>query len=528
MKKGTLLTLLLSLVMGVSSMALVGCGNKDNGDGGDNNNGGSGGNNGGSSVEQPSTPSTPAAPVLLSAATVSNGVKYTYTQTEFKDINGNLATFAELVNTQIDVLAQDILYRLANVYVKTQNIQDSYNLLSGSGVYKFGNNNAIIAKNNILAQLPAEFNYDSETLVSVDLTGDNGALGYQKAIVINNDANILKSQAYLDLRGAIDGYNTKFSADVITGNKSFDKNVSNQWSVVNQISKPAGEDVALTHMMQYKDSLKVKIAQILSGDNNTNYNVLLEKINVLGYNNLHKTQIISAIKNDIIGQALVNKDDEYFEIIKNDYNSLINGSFILAVKNNSNYTNDYSPLFYKGYSIVVPAIVEQALANTFDGTTKTLYPKMSRTAVNVTTAPAGFTTAEQYETFTVMAKQGAKTTKMVLSFQGNGTTVGKTITVAYQIKAGTSSSTATKQVTLNALATDVEFDLNSLLAGKTFGNYSGNTTAYTSNQAGVKADVNAEGQSLEYDNDNYVKFTVSGLNAGEKFVVKLNGIYDKV
>ena len=116
MKKGTLLTLLLSLVMGVSSMALVGCGNKDNGDGGDNNNGGSGGNNGGSSVEQPSTPSTPAAPVLLSAATVSNGVKYTYTQTEFKDINGNLATFAELVDTQIDVLAQDVLQRLTLVY----------------------------------------------------------------------------------------------------------------------------------------------------------------------------------------------------------------------------------------------------------------------------------------------------------------------------------------------------------------------------------------------------------------------------
>lgn len=294
-----------------------------------------------------------------------------------------MTSFSTLVDRQIDVLAQDILYRLASVYVKTSHLNESDNIfrnLKYDGQdYAYNGANAGISKFNILSKVDDSFNCATEMLTQVDLADENVLETFQKAIIITNETNIIKSQKYLDISGAIDGHNTKYEADAILGTKSLAQNVNNRWKIVDSITKTNPTDnVSLSYLLQVKPALKTKIAQIILNDTTLSYDQMIQKINFIGIFNSYKTEIVDYIKDEIIGANLISRDAEYFEIIKNGYSSVINGAFINAVTANAAYTNDYSPMFYKGYNIIVPAIVDNAFANTFAGTTTSIYPKFAR------------------------------------------------------------------------------------------------------------------------------------------------------
>lgn len=149
----------------------------------------------------------------------------------------------------------------------------------------------------------------------------------------------------------------------------------------------------------YGNKVKMGIAQILAGENPTGetfnqatYNSLLSSVNNLGYFNSQKLKIVEFIKNFVVGEPTITKDAQIFEynfdIGKPFEDKLISNSF----EDDAAYDDDEdifslediekSPRLYKGYSVVIPAIVEQALSNTFAGTTTSLYPYFKR--VNMT------------------------------------------------------------------------------------------------------------------------------------------------
>ena len=91
-----------------------------------------------------------------SAADVFGGMKVSYARGKITDADGTAKSFNEILDRQIDLLAQDILYRLNYVYGGdgTNNYTrptDNYDLN-----YNFGDKKALIKPATILAEINAE------------------------------------------------------------------------------------------------------------------------------------------------------------------------------------------------------------------------------------------------------------------------------------------------------------------------------------------------------------------------------------
>lgn len=513
MKKGTLLTLLLAGVMGISTLTLAGCGG---GDGGNNNGGDNSG--GGSQQPGPVTP-TPSNPVLQSAANSFTGAKATYAKSRYLDANGVETTFENLLDTQIDVLAQDLLYRLTYIYGSQNETNDNR---TGNSIktfeYSYGGAAAKSKVENMISNVSESF--DSVTEINLNNVADTRK-EFQKSLTIVDGDNYLNSITELKIVGAIEGYNSEI-VEVRAPRFTFDKNESYAWEM-------SCESSTYENMLAaYKNEIKLGIAKILGASQTaTEYSVnLLSGINKLGYFENHKQAIVNYVLNNVIGATQVAADNSYYNMWVNDYNGLINDETLTAVYSTATI-DEKAPLLYKGYSIVVPAIVEQALANTFDGTTTSLYPKMTRTAVKTTNTATGFSEELPYETLTIKPKTGAKATKLVVSFQGVGTSIGKTITVKYTVQIGSNSASSQKQVTLASTATEVEFDLHSLMNSAAFSAYNGRDYAVTDGVAFQTEGEFTNGELTNTDGTSYIKLNISGLN-GKSMKVTLNGLYDKV
>lgn len=545
MKKGTLLTLLLAGVMGLSTLTLAGCGG---GGGGGNNNGGDN-NGGGSQQPGPVTP-TPSNPVLQTAANSFTGAKATYAKTRYLNAAGDETTFENLLDTQIDVLAQDLLYRLAYVYGSNESgvtnrstTFDSesnkaeanlHNLKLPDGVtdYKYGSNTASISNKAVVTNYNGEvLKTDSFKTIDIDDSSVLSELA-KSLLIIETDStqNYLQRKNALNFVGAISGFNMKITEDLDV--KFLDEDNTKSWAVTKY---NLFESSTLMGLQSIKADVKLAIAQILANDTTTNsYQTLLTKVNNLGCLSLHKSQIVDYIYNNIIGSELVTKDNSYAQYFKDNHAGVINATSIVAVNNNTSLDDDSkdfdatnNPRLYKGYSIVIPAIVEQALNNTFDGTTTSIYPKMTRTAVKTTNSAAGFTEELPYETLTIKPKTGAKATKLSVSFQGVGESIGKTISINYVVQIGTKTASSTKQVTLSSTATEVEFDLHSLMNSAAFSAYNGRDYAVTDGVAFQTEGEFTNGELTNTDGTSYIKLNISGLN-GKSMKVTLNGLYDKV
>lgn len=89
------------------------------------------------------------------------------------------------------------------------------------------------------------------------------------------------------------------------------------------------------------------------------------------------------------------------------------------MNNDSAYTNTDNPRLYKGYSMVLPAIVSQAIGNTFENTTQKIYPAMNRSAVKSSeNLSAVVNEAQAYESIVLMPKTEISATKLALKIKG--------------------------------------------------------------------------------------------------------------
>ncbi|MFR2461442.1 MAG: hypothetical protein ACLTAN_06235 [Christensenellaceae bacterium] len=350
------------------------------------------------------------------AADYFGGMKVSYAREKIVDADGTEKSFNEILDRQFDLLAQDILYRLTYVYGynqtahnRTQNAK--FTLKNGENNFTYQGNNAVVNSNTLLAA-----KQDSVTeLTSVNIADIND---FQKSIVILDSDNILLHSSAFDLSGAIEGRNMQLKKQY--GSCVLGKADSKQWNWYSNENSTYSDFATKANI----NKMKMAIAQVeanKAADGNYSeaaYNTALAEIGALGFDGFDSAKLVKFIKTNVIGDSLVNKDDEYADTINQKYRGTIDVESIKAMNNDSAYTNTDSPRLYKGYSMVLPAIVSQAIGNTFETTTQKIYPAMNRYAVQSFETLNGANTAQKYASIVLMPKTEISATKLAIKING--------------------------------------------------------------------------------------------------------------
>ena len=348
------------------------------------------------------------------AADVFGGVKASYLRGNITDADGTAKSFNEILDRQIDLLAQDILYRLNYVYGGdgTNNYTrptDNYDLN-----YNFGDKKALIKPATILAEINAEHTHTLTNLKAdcIDC--------YQLSLENTQTQNYFDNVNFIKLSGAISGrFSTLDDFELLSA-----INAETTWNLAKQFDNIQSSET--------KAYIKYGIAQILAGKSvnytaysKNNYSQLLNNIEQLGFSSENKVSLTTFIYNYIIGTNQAEKD---LTIYNCSY--FTNKSYIVdkAFRANAPYPGNTayseaedaaSPRLYKGYNIVVPAIVERAIENTFDGSEISLYPAMNRYAVKSSENLNAFANeAQAYESILLMPKTEISATKLALKIKG--------------------------------------------------------------------------------------------------------------
>ena len=449
------------------------------------------------------------------------GAKATYEKETFLDSDGQPREFKDLVDRQIDVLAQDILTRLYYVYgdhrTKTGSYVWGYPFplydLTGNEVdkiYRYYSDStkdglpALADSLNMLSQLSEgdlETIYDDAAIlaeVNVDDLSD-----YQKSLLIKNTGkNIFANTEFFNQIGASSGQNMKLVSALEI---MLDKDESKQWLVSDLTSKDAN------------DALKLMIAQELVGNESDDYDALIGLIDTLGYKPDFSENLIRIINNKIIGVDRINEDNTYYDIIKNQYGGKINADTVKAMNGSTDYSETNSPRLYKGYKVIVPQIVKSALGNKFYNSEVSLYPAFNKKAVDYTTNAAGFAEARRYETMTLIPKANTDYTKLAVKIKG--VDVGGDAALSFDVKIN-DSQIYHKRVSLTNEEQVLEIDLSEYGSRTPFEAYQGNKTADVNNNIFVNSVVD------DFDEKNFIKFTFDN-RSNAKFTVTFDGYYDK-
>ena len=451
-----------------------------------------------------------------SMSTYFSGMKTTSTRINIVDADKSSKSFDEVLDRQLDVLAQDVLYRLTYVYGyngtshnRTENAKNT--LFNGANAFSYNGNNAVVDSNKLLS---SQQNVSSLNSINIDKIDD-----FQKGVTVLTTNNYLYNNADLNLAGAIEGRNMRI---IIESRKYLldEKTKTDSWNWYSNGNSTYFDFATKANI----NKMKMAIAQVLTNttvDGNytvTAYNNALAKIDALGFSNFDSTKLVKFIKSSVIGDTLVNADDNYANTIKTKYSGIIDDDSLVDIDNNTTFTSNVatdSPRLYKGYSMVVPAIVKQALSNTFEGTTQTIYPSMSRYATDYSSNV--FTTStSNFDSIVLAPRTSTPATKLVVKIEGTGNNVELTIGCSVN---GSNASSNQKKVRLSASGETVEFDLHSY---STIGSYNGSAEKDTNN------DLFANNQTSKNlsDGSNYIKLVFTNPS-NAMFRVTFTGYYNK-
>ena len=446
-----------------------------------------------------------------SAADVFGGVKASYAREKIADTDGTAKSFNEILDRQIDLLAQDILYRLTYVYGynqtahnRTQNAKIT--LKNGEKDFSYQGNNAVVNSNTLLAA-------KQESVTELKTINLNNIEDYQKSIQ-NFSIDYLNNIGALNLTGAIEG---RFMAIGSVGGAKLlrdNADIEKCWIWSKKLTTSTYEDLATENNI---NAMKAAIAQTLAGEtvngNFATYQTTLAKINALGYENFDSEKLVNFIKSNVIGETLVNKDDEYASVFKTKYNGILNDETLDGLYNETilvnNLCND-SPRLYKGYSMVLPAIVSQAIGNTFENTTQKIYPAMNRYAVQSFDNLNGAETAQKYASIVLMPKTEISATKLAIKIKG-----ASNVSVKCEIGGEAVQVTASNDGELLLI------DLHAY--AKKIGAYNGGKENDFSNNLFGNSGANAAGIN---NGAHYIKLIFENPNGG-KFSVEIDGYYNK-
>ena len=448
-----------------------------------------------------------------------SGVKATYEKEKFIDSDGTEKEFRELVDRQIDVLAQDILIRLNYVYGNLRTFEwawgSSFELrrLDGLDAYKYDDKAtgfhqvAKVHTENMLAEISDE-EYDSIdkgtfSLAEVDI--DN-LVDYQKSLLIKDtEKNIFANTIFFNQIGVATGQNMKVVTsgryDVLTSDNS------KKWLVSDLTTNDA------------HNALKLAIVQELTDEpDHPEYDTLIELIDKLGYDSAFAEKLVNIINNKIIGVDRINEDNTYYNIIKNQYGGKINADTVKAMNDeNAGYSETDSPRLYKGYKVLVPQIVKSALENKFSSTQVSLYPAFDKKAVDYTTDAAGFAEARRYETMTLIPRVGTGYTKLAVKIKGVDVSGDASLSLELKIN---NTIVGGKHIDLTNEEQIIEISFFNYGVRDPFEAYQGNKTADVNNNIFVNSVVD------DFDEKNFIKFTFDN-RSNAKFIVTFDGYYDR-
>ena len=450
-----------------------------------------------------------------SAADYFGGMKVSYAREKIVDADGTEKSFNEILDRQIDLLAQDILYRLTYVYGynqtthnRTQNAK--FTLKNGEKDFSYQGNNAVVNSNTLLAA-------QQESVTELTSANITVITDFQKSIqILPNEVNYFAVDSCLNLTGAIEGRNMvvkKLRANMWLLVSSVNDEKSWKWG--EGLTKSTYEDLATESNV---NAMKAAIAQTLAGEtvngNFATYQTTLAKISALGYGNFDSAKLVNFIKSNVIGEALVNKDDEYASEFKTKYNGILNDETLDGLYNETilvnNLCND-SPRLYKGYSMVLPAIVSQAIGNTFENTTQKIYPAMNRYAVKSSENLNSFANeAQAYDSIILMPKTEISATKLALKIKG-----ANNIGVKCEINGEAVQVTASNDGDL------ILIDLHAY--AKKIGAYNGGKENDFSNNLFGNSGAGAAGIN---NGAHYIKLIFENPTGG-KFSVEIDGYYNK-
>ena len=313
------------------------------------------------------------------------------------------------------------MYRLTYVYGynktahnRTQNAK--FALKDGENNFTYQGNNAVVNSNTLLAA-------EQESVTELRSVNISDIADFQKSIQLVSGINALLNTNSLYFSGAIEGKSMFLEKGFGVYTLSFSSVAEKCWKWGKGLTKSTYGDLATGNNI---NAMKAAIAQTLAGEtvngNFATYQNSLAKINALGYKNFDSEKLVNFIKSSVIGETLVNKDDEYASEFKTKYNGIVNATCLKSIDQNSIFVDDEcydSPRLYKGYSMVLPAIVSQAIGNTFENTTQKIYPAMNRYAVKSSENFNAFANeAQAYESIVLMPKTEISATKLALKIKG--------------------------------------------------------------------------------------------------------------
>ena len=448
-----------------------------------------------------------------SAADVFGGVKASYLRGNIADADGTEKSFNEILDRQFDLLAQDILYRLTYVYGYNQTAHNrtenaKFSLKDGENDFSYQGKNAAVNSNTLLAA-----KQESVTeLTSVNIADIND---FQKSIQAVNSNNYLLDAATINFVGAIEGRYMVVRKSGSSKMLNSAKTDNCAWSWDQDGASTYSEFSTKNNI----DKMKMAIAQVAANkaaDGNYSeaaYNTALAEIGALGFDGFDNAKLVKFIKSNVIGDSLVNKDDEYANTIKSKYNGIIDDNSLVEIDGKTTFTSNIatdSPRLYKGYSMVLPAIVSQAIGNTFENTTQKIYPAMNRYAVQSFDNLSGANTAQAYESIVLMPKTEISATKLAIKIKG-----ANNIGVKCEINGEAVQVTASNDGELLLI------DLHAYT--KKIGAYNGGKENDFSNILFGNSGAGAAGIN---NGGNYIKLIFENPNGG-KFSVEIDGYYNK-
>ena len=443
------------------------------------------------------------------AADVFGGMKVSYAREKITDADGSAKRFNEILDRQIDLLAQDILYRLTYVYGynqtthnRTQNAK--FTLKNGENAFTYQGKNAAVDSNKLLALTDSVTDLRTVTINNID--------DFQKSITLVTGINYMLRNTALDISGAIEGRNLYIVDDGSVKTLSPESDKSKQWNWYSNGDSTYSEFATQSNV----NKMKMAIAQVAANkaaDGNYSeaaYNTALAEIGALGFDGFDNAKLVKFIKSNVIGDSLVNKDDEYADTINQKYRGTIDVESIKAMNNDSAYTNTDSPRLYKGYSMVVPAIVNQAIGNTFENTTHKIYPAMNRYAVQSFENLNGANTAQKYASIVLMPKTEISATKLAIKIKGASNVSVKCEIGGKAVQVSASSDGELLLIDLHAYT-------------KKIGAYNGGKENDFSNNLFGNSGAGAAGIN---NGAHYIKLIFENPTGG-KFSVEIDGYYNK-
>lgn len=442
---------------------LVGCGNNTPPD---NNN--------------PGTPSQPNVPTITEPELKPVGdyfaqnakVKYYTTYKNITDQAGNTKSFESLVDRQIDILANDILYRLVAVYgagtvgltTETGKYgEPAFGLIDPltENVFTDRTNNAVIS-NYELISLP---NAATENAVKyfykdgvTEITNSsknldvNEPVSYARSIYSGQWGGNLRLTYLMNNTHSING-GYYWDNEELFGEGGFNKalgfydELSWNWNY-NDLDinyNTSATDTYTHYHTRYIDDLKTAIGNILLSGNSSgsDYQTAVSKINKLGFNEQDKTNIKNFILQEVIGAELISADDAR----KPEDTTLSNDTTLSEDEH-----------YYKAYSLLIPEILNRAFENTFSGTDTSLYLNAQKVVLsNETDMSLTSLSGKNFESIKLIAKGSTPLTKLIFSVSGEG---AENLEISYSIyKDGNSIIEGANNIAVT-VAANGKFELN--------------------------------------------------------------------